>query len=152
MQEKDTDELTAIWRTKSNAEWTDEAYQVVESILIERLGVLPEPVGTDEQEEEDTYHDPDKVEEITHQASSFAALARSIAFLLISAAILIFIISIRINPSITNGYILLGIGIIVLNILFIALVCGFFSVMLKAFEESLYLLLDIEGNTRPNRK
>lgn len=151
MQEKDTDELITIWRTRAHPEWTNEAYQVVESILIERLGGLPEPVETNEIEEGDTYHDPAEVEEITNRASTLSTLARVFAYLFVAAAVLVFFISILGSSSITRGILLnlIGTGAIILSVLFLALACGVFSIALKTFEEGLYLLRDIEEHTRP---
>ena len=41
MQEKDTQELVAIWSENDRVEWSSEAFDAVRSILLERLGTLP---------------------------------------------------------------------------------------------------------------
>ncbi len=41
MQEKDTQELITIWVRNDHTEWSDEAFNVIESILLEKLGSLP---------------------------------------------------------------------------------------------------------------
>jgi tetratricopeptide (TPR) repeat protein len=37
----DTEELVEIWQTNNGDEWTDEAFAVIEKILMDRLGYLP---------------------------------------------------------------------------------------------------------------
>jgi ABC-type multidrug transport system fused ATPase/permease subunit len=53
MQEKDTDELIVIRRMHTEQGWSDEALEVVEQILAERLGALPpaDEEGADLEEE-----------------------------------------------------------------------------------------------------
>ena len=151
MQEKDTEELIAIWRTKDRSEWTEAAYQIVEAILIQRLGGLPEPVETGETgelEEEDTYHDPEELDVICNRANSLATLAMVLAYVFIGLAIVVFVITILITSSSSIGNALLFALPATLSVLFLALLCSVLNVMLKTFEEGLYLLLDIELNTR----
>ena len=45
---KGTDELLEIWRGADHEEWTDLAFEVVQEILLERLGEIP----TQESEEQ----------------------------------------------------------------------------------------------------
>jgi hypothetical protein len=42
MQEKDTEELITIWQEHDLEAWSESAFEVVQKILIERLGKLPE--------------------------------------------------------------------------------------------------------------
>jgi hypothetical protein len=42
MQDKETDELIQIWLVHDQTAWTDEAFEVVKELLIERLGKLPD--------------------------------------------------------------------------------------------------------------
>jgi hypothetical protein len=39
--QKTTEELVEIWRTNDRVEWTDEAFDAIKEILLERLGELP---------------------------------------------------------------------------------------------------------------
>jgi hypothetical protein len=48
MAEKGTAELAAIWQENDREAWTDEAFEAVETILLERLGALPEPEVDDQ--------------------------------------------------------------------------------------------------------
>jgi hypothetical protein len=56
MNQKETDELIAIWQTHDSEEWTETAFDVVKDILLNRLGELPpqdevlEETGQDEEE------------------------------------------------------------------------------------------------------
>jgi len=38
---KETDELVDIWTQNNRAEWTDTAFEIIEEILMERMGELP---------------------------------------------------------------------------------------------------------------
>lgn len=56
MNLKETDELLEIWQTNNRAEWSDEAFDVIKSILQERGEVIPEqnePVYEIEKDEEE---------------------------------------------------------------------------------------------------
>jgi hypothetical protein len=53
LSEKETEELVAIWLEDDRNEWTTEAFQAIESILIERLGALPDRNSLEEDEDED---------------------------------------------------------------------------------------------------
>ena len=41
MQLKTTDELVEIWQNNDHTEWTNDAFDVVKDLLLERLGSLP---------------------------------------------------------------------------------------------------------------
>ena len=57
---KETDELLEIWRRADHDEWTDLAFEVVQEILLERLGEIPAP-EPEEQEPEamEPSHEPE---------------------------------------------------------------------------------------------
>jgi tetratricopeptide (TPR) repeat protein len=42
MQEKDTEELLDIWNRNDREEWSDDAFEIIHNILLERLGSVPE--------------------------------------------------------------------------------------------------------------
>jgi hypothetical protein len=63
---RDTDELVAIWHENDRSQWSDLAFEIMEAILIERLGKLP--LGDDavmgrRREEIDENSDP-KIQEL----------------------------------------------------------------------------------------
>lgn len=72
MQERQTEELLQIWRENDRQEWSNEAFEVIRTILKERLGSVPEQDAEDvdlEEEieqgaEEGPLHDPAKLEKI----------------------------------------------------------------------------------------
>jgi hypothetical protein len=41
LNQKTTDELVEIWKTNDRVDWMDVAYEVIQEILLERLGELP---------------------------------------------------------------------------------------------------------------
>ena len=73
MQERQTEELLQIWRDNDRQEWSNEAFEVIHTILKERLGNVPEQAAEEvelEEEieqgaEEGPLHDPAKLEQIT---------------------------------------------------------------------------------------
>lgn len=57
---KETDELVEIWQKNDRAEWSEEAFGVIEEILRERIGELPaqnEPILEHEDIEEESEED-----------------------------------------------------------------------------------------------
>jgi hypothetical protein len=46
-----TDELVAIWHENDRAEWTDLEMEIIESILVERLGKLPRRTGAPDEDQ-----------------------------------------------------------------------------------------------------
>ncbi len=157
MQEKDTEELLAIWQNRDTNEWTEEAFGMVEAILLERLGSLPERGAGDEpidkmEEENDTYHDPDRLEKTATRASQVGIGFLIVAILLFLDAIVIIVDGVVSRPGMPLGPLFLTYSPTALLYFVLVLACGFFYVALKAIEEGLYLLLDIEVNTRENKK
>ena len=47
LKKRKTDELVAIWHEHDRSQWSDQAFDVMEAILIERLGQLPRTEGKD---------------------------------------------------------------------------------------------------------
>lgn len=52
MQLKETDELLEIWIENNRDEWTEEAFGIIQEILQERLGEVPEQVSSRQEESE----------------------------------------------------------------------------------------------------
>ena len=73
MQERQTEELLQIWRDNDRQEWSNEAFEVIHTILKERLGNVPEQAAEEVELEEEIeqgagegpLHDPAKLEQIT---------------------------------------------------------------------------------------
>ena len=53
MDEMETDELIELWQEADHEEWTDLAFEVVQQILIERNGELPEQEAEEQEPEQD---------------------------------------------------------------------------------------------------
>lgn len=45
LQQRETEELLAIWKQKDRERWTDIAFEAIHDILVERLGSVPEQDG-----------------------------------------------------------------------------------------------------------
>jgi len=146
MRERDTDSLLAIWRREDGEGWSDEAYAIVRETLLERGVTPPEPPAPPPEDEEDVYHSFDRLMNV---ASWAAALAWP--FLGLAAVLLLLAAFSAINLlSGTGG---LGSGPDLLPMLALAggcLLCAFFFVLCQALRQVIYLLLDIEANTRPS--
>ena len=67
MDEMDTEELVHIWREADREEWTDTAFEVVQQILIERLGEVPAREPEENVDEEDV-DEEDEVEDEEEQS------------------------------------------------------------------------------------
>ena len=104
-----------------------------------------EVVETNASPEEDTYHSPDVLEQISNHAKILAW-----AFIIIGVAILGANLVIEYRAMVQSG--VLSNLPSLLNALFVPLVCGFFYVLLRAISEGIYVFMDIEDNTRPTHK
>jgi hypothetical protein len=146
MLEKDTEELIAIWKKNDRTEWSDEAFEVVREILAERIGDLPAQSQTDNTElpaigqDEDTYHNFNRLTRIASWASILSWLFLGVAALLIVGGFLAAFGELtRFGPD----------SFVISSLLFLwVLVSAFFFVVLQAIAEGIYLLMDIEDNTR----
>jgi len=95
--------------------------------------------------DQDTYHTPDVLEQISSQAKGLAW-----AFAVIGVAILGANLVIEYRAMVSSG--ILSNLPSLLNALFVPLVCGFFYILLRAISEGIFVFMDIEDNTRPNKK
>ncbi len=115
MDGKTTEELEDIWLEHDSSQWTDEAFDVVRSLLLERTHELPEP---DEPEEPETpaVQEPaapavtveDPLDVLTERA------VRSVLRLGIVAAIILVLLSGHFSPLAALAVILAAIVVIVL--------------------------------------
>ena len=152
MQEKETEELLDIWKRSDRDEWSDDAFEIIHNILLERLGSVPEQgvvtekaedeSAQDESEEEkmDTYHMPDNLFRISTWANTLAWVILGLSVILLVGTLII---------EFQQGAILNWAGVFsLLNSFLTLLVGGFFFVVLRALAEIIYILMDIEDNTR----
>jgi hypothetical protein len=160
MQEKETEELIAIWREHDQSTWTAEAFEIVEKILIQRLGQLPEPDTSDDETDED-----DEEETVVEYPTDkrliwIAELSGRLSWILLIVAViyaglgLIHYFTYQLPPSdwVRNGlgtFLLLA-AIEVLSRLSGVLAAGFFFLVLQAFMEIIYLMMDIRDFVQPD--
>jgi hypothetical protein len=149
MQEKDTEELLDIWKRNDRSEWTDVAFEVVREILVERIGEAP-PQNTpgtdvsDEEDEEDTFHN-------TRRITLLAEIALKLSWLFVIWGVVF--TGILYYQHLQNRYYSNQNFLdLVSNFgapLMIPFLCVFMFVLCRAIGEGLYVLLDIEANSRP---
>ena len=146
MQQKETEELLIIWKQKDREEWTDTALDVVEEILIDRLGTIPHQGGDPEElpvQELDTYFDPEVMSRVSE-------LAKAAATIVAVASVVIWLSTVF---EYVSFYEVSGLGFIGMLIYAIRsggiLIRGvFYYVMLRFVSEAGYILMDIEDRTR----
>jgi len=152
LEEQDTEALLEIWKQNDREAWSNEAFEVIREILLARIGEVPAqglaesaPATTTEEEVEDTYYNFDHLLSIASWAS-----ALSWCFLLVGGLIILTPVVILIENFVSGSasFNLLEIIPSLLNTLLSALVSVFFFVMSRAIAEGLFLLMDIEDNTR----
>lgn len=155
LQERETEELVNIWQTNDRQTWTPEAFEAIRAILLDRLGSLPpqnapttqETVLPENESPADTYHNFARLVRI----ASWAALL-SKAFLVLGTLIGLAGVATTFigEASRFAGFDPLAFFASLLNVLLIACISLFFFVLLQATAEGIYLLMDIEENTRPS--
>src|SRR5258708_34749823 len=153
MQEKDTEELLEIWKKNDRTEWTDIAFEVIRETLIERTGEVP-PQNEfssnlrelDESEADgDTYHSPRRI-------ANIASIALPLSWFFLAWGI-VFAVAMVIQELPRLGYDLNNLAIpSLLSALFVPSLPILLGILLfvlcRAVAEGLYLLMDIEDNTR----
>ena len=153
MKQKDTEELLDIWKRNDREEWAEIGFEVIYDILTKRLGSVPDQ-GVDEKaqeeglvdEEPEIYHDPDVLVRIS-------ALARSAAWVVLVASIVIWLSQVVGYISSFTSSPIPGAGLA--EIVMITLGSGFtlitgvlYFIVLRFVSEVVYILMDIEENTR----
>jgi hypothetical protein len=102
-------------------------------------------IVTTTETEEDTYHTPAVLDQISSQAKILAW-----AFAVIGVAILGANLVLEFRAMAQSG--ILSNMPSLLNALFVPLVCGFFYILLRAISEGIFVFMDIEDNTHPAKK
>ncbi len=159
MEQQSTDQLLQIWTKGEEAEWTAQALDIARQTLESRVGALPTGLrqalaeesasGVEEvSEEPDTYHDLRIVVRIAKAAKAigWAILGLVAIYILLDAVSLVF----RLPPfNYQDTTFDQGVTFnVVRSWVFPVLYGGFFFAILQAVGEGLFVLLDIEDNTR----
>ena len=148
MREKETAELIAIWQENDREAWTDDAFEAVREVLLERLGELPEqglPENEDFLPEDDAEieYPPDK------KLIWIADWSARLSWVILGIAILFAILRLIryfFVPFSPEYWAEMG---IVNNIIFIiglidgVVYAGFAFIVLQAITEVIYLLIDL---------
>ena len=149
MRERDTESLLKIWRREDGEGWSDEAYEIVRQTLVER-GVEPPAVSavrapSTVEDEEDVYHSFGRLMSVASWAAALSWLFLGLAvLLLLAAASSLYQLALSVRGFDTGTAMVQFIAQAVA-----ALVCAFFFVLSQAVGQVIYVLLDIEENTRP---
>jgi hypothetical protein len=153
MEAKETDELMQIWRENDREAWTEEAFDAVRKILLERLGDLPaqglpeEEESAEDESEEDgrlilPYPTDKKLIWIADWSNRLSGVVLAVG--IIEAVIRFISIVVSPNPN-TALSIFLGLIVAVTSVLSY----GFIYLVMQAIAEIIYLLLDIRELSRP---
>jgi hypothetical protein len=147
MQEKETGELVAIWQKKDRAVWTDEALEVVQEILLERLGEMPEPVESEGEDDEESaaaveYPGDKKLYWIADAANYLSWVILAVVIANIALKLLTTPLDFGRHRSLYSIILLAG----QIETLIYA---GFAFLVLQAINEVLYLLMDIREIAMP---
>ena len=149
MRERDTDSLLQIWRREDGEGWSDEAYEIVRQTLVER-GVEPPAVSAARapstvEDEEDVYHSFGRLMSVASWAAALSWLFLGLAVLLsLAAALSLYQLALGVR-GFDNGTAMIQFVVQAVA----ALLCAFFFVLSQALGQVIYVLLDIEENTRP---
>src|SRR6476661_5925914 len=86
LEEEETDQLIGIWKRNDHEEWTDEALESIQQILLTRLGALPSretllaqngDIG--DEDEDKTYYNFDRLTRISMYARTSSWLFLGVA-------------------------------------------------------------------------
>jgi hypothetical protein len=150
LQERETEDLIEIWQANDQEAWRPEAFQVIENILIERLGELPErlPPQTDtnllEDDEEQNTDFPTDIKLI--RLADFGNLLSKIIVLVAIIYTLVKLINyffIQVPPFRWQSFGFFQLIITFFQSIDSVLNALFVYVILQTLCEVIYLLLDI---------
>ena len=157
LNQKETEELLAIWYENDRSVWADSAFDAIEEILIGRLGEIPpkqENIGFDEDksnfdEYTPEFYSPQKVLNIRRwiKKIAIASVVMNFAGTIFSFPIFLSLFTKFFTQSpVGNTYALMLTIIIVLIITIIG--CGIMYFALRALESILSILMEMEFNSR----
>ncbi len=138
-KEKSTEELQRIWKENDRDQWSDEAFDVIRELLLERTGKVP--VQDMSVEEDDDDRNYDAVVRIALLANVVSYLVAAIALVLTGMTTY----GIIMQGSFMNWQLILN---ALINILTPLTVGAFLFVFMQGIAKGLLLLADIQENTR----
>ncbi len=151
MQEKDTQELIAIWKKNDRTEWHEETFDVIREVLMERTGELPAqgldadadtPSAAEHDEDErDVSYNYDRLTAAAHWASNLSWLFLGVGVVMSGSELLYVFLN---RASFNAVTIIASLALWCMA----ALLATFFFVLLQIIAEGVWLLIDIEDNTR----
>jgi hypothetical protein len=158
LREKDTEELLEIWEENNRAEWTEEAFDAIWSILYDRLGEVPEQ-GEPRGEYDDQLDQEDEAQgdyPTERKLIWIAELARNVSWINVGVAVVYALYNLFngfTHPQPIAGLVSLGftqgLGIL-LNIADSLVFAGVIFVLLQAVAEIIYLIMDIRVLVEPD--
>jgi len=166
LEDRDSEDLLDIWRTNDREEWSPETFEAIREILIARNASIPpqneppqpgqasapgglEPAAGPESgsaapaEEFETYSDKQTLFTIASRAKTISSFFIGLFILIVLANVVLFL-----QASSSLGSLVQGLTLMLFSLALPLLICGFFWVVLQAIGEGIYLLMDIEENTR----
>ncbi len=165
LNQKGTDELVEIWHTNDRVDWTELAFDVIQEILLERIGILPdqdEPVvehvllDTDHVEAEDSgeenrpyFYKPDEVLWLDKWLNR-ATIAAIVVTILSEWGQLSWFQSIvsGLNTGILQSKIISWLIAAIIFILLVGTQSAIYYVSFKAMRVVLRILMEMEFNSR----
>jgi hypothetical protein len=146
---KSTDELLEIWKTNDRSVWSDEGFNAIQKILLERQGSVPpqKGVSTVEESDDSTYYNIDRL-------TSLATIANVLAWVILGGDLIAVIayLGLALNSTSVNLIQYLMTPSNVLNLLIwcvVYILPGlFFFAVLRLLSEAVYVLLEIAENSR----
>ncbi len=145
LRKKSTEELYKIWKQHDESEWTEESYTMAQQILKERIAQEPTVKNNELSEEDD---DSDETDTYANLSSTVRLASWSNYLSWFFLAYAAFNVVANVVSLVNNRTYDASALISFVSSLLIPLLAGFFCVFLKGVSHSLYLLMDIEDNTR----
>jgi hypothetical protein len=111
---------------------------------------IVEDTSAEPERELTTYFDPKRMLGICSLCDLISKLALGLAALILILGI--WILSQSVTPTASFARLVMEAGPLALIFAFFTLLCLFFWIFLRAVSEGLYILMDIQDNTDPNRE
>jgi hypothetical protein len=157
LDEKDTDELLEIWRKNDRSEWTDEAFNALGLLLLQRVGKLPEQGPPLDEHDAQLYEEEQRrgLYPAERRLIWIAELARNLSWVNLVLAVAyavyrLFRNSIPQAPAPAFGFVMTDQGLgSLFSIADSLILAGVIFVLLQAVAEIIYLLMDIRELVEP---
>ncbi|MDR3575943.1 MAG: hypothetical protein P4L50_18930 [Anaerolineaceae bacterium] len=145
LRKKSTEELYRIWKAHDESEWTEESYGIAQQILKERIAQEPSVKDTDYDSEDDDSDETDTYANL-NSTVRLASWSNYLSWFFVAYAAFALITNI-VNLIMNKTYDASTL-ISFASSLLTPLLAGFFAIFLKGVSQFIYLLMDIEDNTR----